>query len=139
MKASFGTLHDYFSAVHSTSAGNSADRFPSLSGDFFSYADRNDHYWSGYYTSRPFYKHLSRVLECYLRSAEILYSMTWTHMHRLGVTHHNWAADMMALLVGARQSLSLFQHHDGITGTEKDHVLVDYSRKYKSCNHLKPF
>jgi len=128
----WGTLSDYFNQVRKESEAKTGDElglFPSLSGDFFTYADRDDHYWSGYFTTRPFWKNLDRVLEGYLRAGEILFSMAWAEMEYIGSDKSDMAAKCMANLVDARKSLSLFQHHDGITGTAKDHVVLDYGEK----------
>lgn len=38
-------------------------------------------------------------------------------------------AKIFEKLVTARRALSLFQHHDGVTGTAKDHVVLDYGQK----------
>jgi len=83
----FGTLKDYFTAVAERQGGVSGESIPdipSLGGDFFTYADGKNHYWSGYFTSRPFLKHMDRELAAHLRAAEIIFSLA----HSYNV-HHN--------------------------------------------------
>ncbi|XP_066523679.1 alpha-mannosidase 2x isoform X1 [Hoplias malabaricus] len=131
VQAQFGTLSDYFSAVYKANGvaqGARPPGYPVLSGDFFAYADREDHYWSGYYTSRPFYKNLDRVLESHLRGAEILYSLAVAHARHAGMEGRYPTSDY-SLLTDARRNIGLFQHHDAITGTAKEIVVIDYGTR----------
>lgn len=113
VEISFGTLSEYFKAAMGTFTP------PLLKGSFFTYADRDEDYWSGYFTSRVFDKALDRQLE------RVLYAAT-----SLGATKLE--------LQDPRRALSLFQHHDGVTGTAKTHVVEDYAAKIhraiKQCN-----
>uniref|UniRef100_A0AAQ6ANF4 mannosyl-oligosaccharide 1,3-1,6-alpha-mannosidase n=1 Tax=Amphiprion ocellaris TaxID=80972 RepID=A0AAQ6ANF4_AMPOC len=132
VQAQFGTLSDYFSAVykkHGVAQGSRPADYPVLSGDFFAYADREDHYWTGYFTSRPFYKSLDRVIESHLRGAEILYSLAVANARHAGMEGRYPVSDY-ALLVDARRSVGLFQHHDAITGTAKENVVIDYGTNW---------
>lgn len=67
------------------------------------------------------------------RSAEILLSLAWNEAILNGIKP-DWLVGGDSVLIkklsDARGSLSLFQHHDGITGTAKDHVVDDYAKKY---------
>lgn len=131
IQAQFGTLNDYFSALwYETNAevGTQPEGFPSLSGDFYAYADREKDYWTGYFTSRPFHKHLDRVVESHLRAAEIIFSYAYATARKEELSHFQ-ADELVHMLSVSRKSLGLFQHHDAITGTAKDHVVVDYGKK----------
>ncbi|XP_069023709.1 alpha-mannosidase 2 [Embiotoca jacksoni] len=141
VKARFGTLSDYFKALHQrlSAAGTT---LPTLRGDFFTYADRDDHYWSGYFTSRPFYKRLDRTLESTLRASEILFSLTLAEMRRFrddGRPVDDFPArEHFRRLTAGRRSLALFQHHDAVTGTARDPVVVDYgTRLFHSILNLR--
>uniref|UniRef100_A0A4W5LWB5 Alpha-mannosidase n=1 Tax=Hucho hucho TaxID=62062 RepID=A0A4W5LWB5_9TELE len=140
VQAQFGTLTDYFTAVYKANGvpqGVRPPEYPVLSGDFFAYADREDHYWSGYYTSRPFYKSMDRVLESHLRGAEILFSLAVAHARHAGMEGRYPTSDY-TLLTYARRTVALFQHHDAITGTAKENVVIDYgNRLLRSLQGLK--
>ncbi|XP_072138239.1 alpha-mannosidase 2x isoform X1 [Mobula birostris] len=140
VQVQFGSLSEYFDAVYKkngVSPGSKPPSYPVLSGDFFTYADREDHYWSGCFTSRPFYKNLDRVLESHLRAAEILYSLALNHARHSGVDMRYPVSDYR-FLTEARRNIGLFQHHDAITGTSKEVVVVDYGlRLFHSLMNLK--
>ncbi|XP_075397486.1 alpha-mannosidase 2 isoform X2 [Tenrec ecaudatus] len=140
VKIQFGTLSDYFDALDKADANsrkNSQSVFPVVSGDFFTYADRDDHYWSGYFTSRPFYKRMDRVMESHLRAAEILYYFAMRQAQKYKINKFISSSHYVAL-TEARRNLGLFQHHDAITGTAKDWVVVDYgTRLFHSFMNLK--
>ncbi|KAB0360787.1 hypothetical protein FD754_004943 [Muntiacus muntjak] len=140
VKVQFGTLSDYFDALEkeaSANSRNSQSTFPVLSGDFFTYADRDDHYWSGYFTSRPFYKRMDRILESHLRAAEILYYFALKQAKQYKINKF-LSSSHYVMLTEARRNLGLFQHHDAITGTAKDWVVVDYgTRLFHSLMNLK--
>ncbi len=106
VEISFGTLSDYFETVMNDRPFSP----PVLKGAFFTYSDREQDYWSGYFTSRIFDKALDRKLE------RVLFAAT-----SLGATKEE--------LQGPRRALSLFQHHDGVTGTAKNKVVQDYAER----------
>ncbi|XP_055623115.1 alpha-mannosidase 2 [Toxorhynchites rutilus septentrionalis] len=124
---SFGTPKDYFNAIKER-----YDKFPTLKGDFFVYSDIFNEgrpaYWSGYFTTRPFFKILSRELEHNLRSLEILFTLAF---NRARQTDNSNAFKIYEKnyekIILARRNLGLFQHHDAITGTSKANVMRDYA------------
>lgn len=139
VKIQFGTLSDYFDALEKAGAKEKKggqSLFPVVSGDFFTYADRDDHYWSGYFTSRPFYKRMDRIVESRLRTAEILYYLALKQAQKYKINKF-LSSPHYTTLTEARRNLGLFQHHDAITGTSKDWVVVDYgTRLFQSLNFL---
>uniref|UniRef100_A0A0K0EJ05 Alpha-mannosidase n=1 Tax=Strongyloides stercoralis TaxID=6248 RepID=A0A0K0EJ05_STRER len=127
MNIRWGTLQDYFDTVHNNIKElNQTTKI--LSGDFFTYSDKEKRYWSGYYVSRPFHKRFERLLEHYLRAADIIYSSILIKNGPIKDINYN-------LLVKSRRILGILQHHDGITGTSKSYVMDDYRNKLFNAIH----
>ena len=89
--------------------------FPTHTGDFFPYADGPNAYWTGFFTSRPTQKYLYRLGGSYLQAARQLEFLAGPALEN-GVS-----TDLL------EDGVSIAQHHDGITGTAKQHVADDYA------------
>ncbi|RZF46632.1 hypothetical protein LSTR_LSTR014959 [Laodelphax striatellus] len=84
--------------------------------DFFPYASDPNSFWTGYFTSRPTIKYFERKGNNFLQVCKQLYALT-----DLGPEDRG---DLNAL----RSAMGVLQHHDAITGTEKQLVAFDYAR-----------
>lgn len=118
----FGTLNEYFSAVKEYNSQENKAPFSSLTGDFFPYSDYQNDYWTGYFTTRPFLKRLSRLLQRSLKAVDVYHSYA---ILTSGTSYEN-VKEVGKLLTHARRELGMFLHHDGITGTSVLHVMNDF-------------
>ncbi|CAL5361755.1 unnamed protein product [Camellia sinensis] len=105
------------------------ESWPLKTDDFFPYADRVNAYWTGYFTSRPSLKRYVRVMSGYYLLARQL--EFFRGRNKIGPT-----TDTLA------DALAIAQHHDAVTGTEKQHVADDYATRlsigYKESEELCP-
>ncbi|ESO94820.1 hypothetical protein LOTGIDRAFT_232262 [Lottia gigantea] len=88
---------------------------PTKSDDFFPYAIPPKAYWTGYFTSRAGMKLHVKKAGSILQACKELNVMT-----RLTGTF-----DRIEVL---KRAQGILQHHDAITGTEKEHVANDYNK-----------
>lgn len=109
----YSTPACYVKAVNDAVNSNDIE-LPLETYDFFPYASDYNSYWSGYYTSRPASK----------RSEKSSSNLLQIHK-QLATFTRNAGEDE---IVQMQKSVGIMQHHDAITGTEKQHVANDYAR-----------
>ncbi|XP_034247480.1 lysosomal alpha-mannosidase-like isoform X3 [Thrips palmi] len=107
----YSTPSCYLKAVH-----DSNNTWTTKEDDFFPYASDPHAYWTGYYTSRPTIKYFERLGNNFLQVCKNLYALA------------DLGPEDMADLDSMREAMGVMQHHDAITGTEKQHVADDYAR-----------
>ncbi|XP_024086113.1 lysosomal alpha-mannosidase-like [Cimex lectularius] len=111
-----------FRAFYSTpscylkSVNDAGVNLPPKLDDFFPYSSDSNSFWTGYFTSRPALKGFERLGNNFLQVCKQLYSLS-----ELGY-------EFRSNLISLREAMGVMQHHDAITGTEKQHVTSEYAR-----------
>ncbi|XP_037825869.1 lysosomal alpha-mannosidase isoform X2 [Lucilia sericata] len=92
--------------------------WPTKDDDFFPYASDPHAYWTGYFTSRPTLKRYERVGNNFLQVCKQLTALA-----------PNLYPELLPHLGFMRETMGVMQHHDAVTGTEKQKVAFDYARR----------
>jgi len=87
--------------------------------DYFPYADHPHAFWTGYFTSRPALKGYVRTQSNYLQVCR-----------QLELAHQTVNSSQTLW-----EAMGLAQHHDGVSGTSKQHVAYDYARQLSNGSH----
>ncbi|KAK4747701.1 hypothetical protein SAY87_014287 [Trapa incisa] len=90
------------------------EEWPLKFDDYFPYADNPNAYWTGYFTSRPALKGYIRAMGAYYLAARQLEFVN-------GRSSSGPNTDALA------DALAIAQHHDAVSGTQRQHVAADYA------------
>lgn len=92
--------------------------------DFFPYAHRPHAFWTGYFTSRSALKDFVRRTNNYLQIVRQL------------ITFANLADEETKNAINLlEREMGILQHHDAVSGTERQHVANDYSKRLSRGIH----
>uniref|UniRef100_A0A671T4Q4 Alpha-mannosidase n=1 Tax=Sinocyclocheilus anshuiensis TaxID=1608454 RepID=A0A671T4Q4_9TELE len=95
--------------------------WPLKTDDFFPYADDAHDFWTGYFTSRPALKLYERLSNSRLQTCNQLEVLSGPKS--TSGPFGEGDSDTM------KRAMGVAQHHDAVSGTEKQHVAYDYARR----------
>jgi len=101
--------------------------------DFFPYSDCDHCFWTGYFTSRPALKRLERVGSSFLQVARQIQTLFHKSVHLNGIKKTPiGSSDGSKEIELLEKGVAIAQHHDGVSGTSKQHVAYDYAKKIQA-------
>ncbi|XP_077999782.1 lysosomal alpha-mannosidase-like isoform X1 [Glandiceps talaboti] len=104
-------------------------KWTTKSDDFFPYASSPHSFWTGYFTSRP-------AIKAYVRQSNNFLQVCKQHDVFLGPQRKNRDSEVETL----KEAMGVAQHHDAVSGTEKQHVADDYAKRLsigtEKCQNL---
>lgn len=124
---------DYYTEQKSTEASNTTRKasrtapvieWPEKTDDFFPYSDCPHCFWTGFFTSRAAFKRFERTASSFLLAARQIDALPMSG--GLDTLHEENYASPLSML---EEALAVAQHHDAVSGTAKQHVADDYSKR----------
>lgn len=113
MNVFYSTPSRYLKALH-----DAKKTWEVKTDDFFPYAHCPHCYWTGYFTSRPALKAYIRESNGMLQACKQMETLEF-----FDPGTHSPSSN------GLRRAMGVNQHHDAVTGTEKQHVAFDYAKR----------
>ncbi|KZV46140.1 Fatty acid hydroxylase superfamily isoform 2 [Dorcoceras hygrometricum] len=110
VNALYSTPSIYTDAKHAAN-----ESWPLKIDDYFPYANGDNAYWTGFYTSRPALKRYVRLLSGYYLAAR--------QLEFLRGRTSNTSTDELG------NALGVAQHHDAVSGTSRQHTTADYAKR----------
>jgi alpha-mannosidase len=93
--------------------------------DFFPYSDSEHSFWTGYFTSRTGFKRMERVASAFLMAARQIEAL-----QDYNTTNEQNTCE--ASIFQLADAAGVAQHHDGVSGTAKQHVANDYAKRLQA-------
>lgn len=123
------SLNEYVDTLYSFSLEN-GHQFPNkTTGDFFVYDSSLFGYWSGFFTSKQISKGIIRQAGRILHSFKKLYFSLLVNNGTGSSLTFEQNSTLYSAIDSLRREVALAQHHDAVTGTAKNYVTDDYSRR----------
>lgn len=99
------------------------------SDDFFPYSDCPHCFWAGYFTSRSSFKRFERVSSGFLLAARQIEAFPEPNPVRSNLACND---NCDQPLLDLEDASGVVQHHDAVSGTAKQHVANDYSKRLQA-------
>jgi hypothetical protein len=122
----YSSPEDYVSALHAANV-----TLPVKDDDFFPYADDPHSYWTGYFTSRATLKKYVRDQGARVKAMSNLFS----HLALSDKLNSTATALYTQQLNNYRAVMGVVQHHDAVSGTERQAVTYDYAQRLSKAEH----
>ena len=99
--------------------------------DFFPHSHHPHGYWTGYFTSRPALKRFERYSNNILQVTRQLNAFSNSQLRNTIyiLSKSIFLFSIKFILLNIGEAMAIAQHHDAVSGTEKQHVAFDYAQR----------